>query len=246
MNTNIINTKLQYNFLSQTYSGIVMSDPSKVYVQYPSALKLIGDVKNKKVVDIGCGEGIFSRILSREGAKVVGFDISEKQIDEAGRNERKEGLGINYFVADMENFVYTEKFDKAVSIMALPYLSDKKKLDKFFSRAHNLLNKNADFVAIVFNPKFKRFGQEVYNRIFKKAGDKKIKVFFHGPIKSSFPATFSDFSADDYEVAAKKAGFSQVHWKKLKINENGIKKVGKNFWKDFENDCPYIGLEIKK
>ena len=41
-------------------------------------LKFIGDVSNKKVLYVGCGEGVISRLLSQAGAHVTAIDISDK------------------------------------------------------------------------------------------------------------------------------------------------------------------------
>ena len=41
-----------------------------------SALKEIGDIRGKKILDCGIGKGISSSLLTQKGAKVFGFDIS--------------------------------------------------------------------------------------------------------------------------------------------------------------------------
>lgn len=46
----------------------------------PNIFKAIGNVKDKKVVDMGCGSGYFSRMLAAKGAKVTGIDSSKEQI----------------------------------------------------------------------------------------------------------------------------------------------------------------------
>ena len=44
---------------------------------FPNLLRLIGDVKAKKVLDLACGQGVFSRILKNEKADVTGVDIAK-------------------------------------------------------------------------------------------------------------------------------------------------------------------------
>ena len=39
------------------------------------------EIKNKKILDIGCGGGILSEELSKMGAKVTGIDSSKKSIN---------------------------------------------------------------------------------------------------------------------------------------------------------------------
>ena len=65
----------------------------------PAFLGFIGDIHGKKVLDVGCGEGYNSRIFARQGAKVVGVDISKEMIQLAQEEEKKTKLGIQYFTA---------------------------------------------------------------------------------------------------------------------------------------------------
>lgn len=49
-------------------------DPNRTHLLDPLMLKLCGDVGGLRVLDVGCGEGRFARMLTQRGAKVVGFD----------------------------------------------------------------------------------------------------------------------------------------------------------------------------
>jgi cyclopropane fatty-acyl-phospholipid synthase-like methyltransferase len=55
-----------------------------------SELKLLGDVKCKDVLEIGCGGGQNTIVLSKKGAKSIGLDISEEQIKYARKLARRE------------------------------------------------------------------------------------------------------------------------------------------------------------
>lgn len=43
-------------------------------------LDLIGDVKNKRVLDVGCGTGRYCELLAKRGAKVIGIDPSSRRV----------------------------------------------------------------------------------------------------------------------------------------------------------------------
>ncbi|GGR65535.1 class I SAM-dependent methyltransferase [Streptomyces roseolus] len=43
-------------------------------------LGALGDVRGKRVLELGCGAGQWSRVLAAEGASVVGIDLSEAQL----------------------------------------------------------------------------------------------------------------------------------------------------------------------
>lgn len=55
----------------------------------PTTLKLLGNVKGKMILDLGCGSGIYARILTEKGAKVRGIDISSKLLEIAKKEAPK-------------------------------------------------------------------------------------------------------------------------------------------------------------
>ena len=66
-----------------------------------------GDIEDKKVVDLGCGTGIFSYGASIANAKeVIGIDIDEKVIEIAKDFARSNNLNINYIVKNVKDVDY--------------------------------------------------------------------------------------------------------------------------------------------
>ena len=47
----------------------------------PVILKLVGNTKNKRVLDLGCGDGRYSIIFAKQGARVIAIDVSEHQLN---------------------------------------------------------------------------------------------------------------------------------------------------------------------
>ena len=54
--------------------------PAKQY-----AYKQMGELKNKQVLEIGCGMGMNAILLTQKGAKVTAIDISQKRLDWVAR-----------------------------------------------------------------------------------------------------------------------------------------------------------------
>ena len=77
-------------------------------------LDAIGDVAGQDVIDLGCGEGRFSRMMAERGAKVTGLDFNERFIDFARANQLDDE---EYVVGDMEDLsgIPDQSFDLAVS-----------------------------------------------------------------------------------------------------------------------------------
>jgi len=93
------------------------------------------DIKGKKVIDFGCGPGLYATRLARKGALVTGIDFSQSSINYARTVAKKEGLSIDYFVSDYLEHEATEKFDLIIMIMcdfcALNPAQRKALLEKF-------------------------------------------------------------------------------------------------------------------
>lgn len=248
--------KAQYNTsLSGRYAKLVKFDPCKKFVQYPETLRLLGSIKNKSILDIGCGQGHLTRQLAKKGANVIAYDVSKTQIELAKIHEKKEKLGIQYLVSDPYEIedkltkridLTISIFDKAVSTLVLHYAKDRKHLTKFFSSTYALLKNKGEFVSIFTNPEYKKLNKKRYNRLFIRTKKGMQTDFLDSLDNVIMTIYFSDFSKKDYEYAAKKAGFKKMRWVNIKLTKEGVKKMGKKYWDNFEKDCPYIGFIVRK
>ncbi|MFX1286438.1 MAG: class I SAM-dependent methyltransferase [Promethearchaeota archaeon] len=59
-------------------------------------LGLLGNVKGKRILELGCGGGQNSIVLAKWGAKVIGLDISEIQLECANILAKKEGVRVDW------------------------------------------------------------------------------------------------------------------------------------------------------
>mgnify|MGYP001386899604 CR=1 FL=1 len=62
-------------------------------------LEILGDLNGREVLDAGCGEGYFSRVLAARGARVTGIDLSPRLIEIA--QKKGPGRTIDYRLADL-------------------------------------------------------------------------------------------------------------------------------------------------
>jgi len=70
--------------------------------------------KSKTILDIGCGTGRHSIVLSKRGYKVTGIDLSSNMLDRAREKAQKEGVEINFQVCDARNLPFNSEFDLAI------------------------------------------------------------------------------------------------------------------------------------
>lgn len=81
----------------------------------PAVLEAIGGVNGLDVLDAGCGEGYFSRILAGRGATVTGIDSSAKLIEAARQQNQTDNLARSFDVGSVDALPYEDhSFDLVV------------------------------------------------------------------------------------------------------------------------------------
>jgi len=100
-------------------------DLTRQYLLNPAIFALLGDVRDKTILDAGCGQGYLARLLARRGARVTGIEPSDTFYTYALRREQSEQLGIHYLQADLSTWAPTpDSFDVVVANMVLMDIAD--------------------------------------------------------------------------------------------------------------------------
>jgi ubiquinone/menaquinone biosynthesis C-methylase UbiE len=161
------------------------SDTYHDKVVHPNLLKMIGDVKGKQLVDVGCGQGIFSRLLADKGATVVGVDLGKELIDLAEKRNKSYTFKIHYFhsASDDLYMVKDESKDIVVCVLALQNIE---KLQETFAEVSRVLKKGGKFYAVLNHPAFRNpkathWGYDAeddvqYRRVDAYLSESKIKI----------------------------------------------------------------------
>lgn len=76
-------------------------DFAKRHLLNEHLLRLLGTVAGQRVMDAGCGQGYFARLLAARGADVVGVEPADALIERARQMERAEPRGISFVQADL-------------------------------------------------------------------------------------------------------------------------------------------------
>jgi len=85
-------------------------------------------IKNKRVLEFGCGTGLVGINLAPYAKSVKGIDTSEKMVEKF--NEKAKKLKLNAHAEVKDIFEVNEKFDTVVSSMTIHHIKDIKKLSK--------------------------------------------------------------------------------------------------------------------
>lgn len=117
--------------------------------EWPALRARIPDLKDKHVLDLGCGFGWFCRWAAEEGAaSVLGLDLSENMLARARTSTQH--ATIAYRQADLDNATFSKgDFDFAYSSLAFHYLEN---LDKLFLEINHALAPDGEFIFSVEHP----------------------------------------------------------------------------------------------
>lgn len=98
-----------------------------VLLAWPSVLEcLLGhfdSLQGRRVLDFGCGTGLFARKLARLGAEVLGVDPSPAMI---ARAQQGSVPGLEFRRGGMEVLAQDETFDAITALMVFPFIENPK------------------------------------------------------------------------------------------------------------------------
>ena len=116
-------------------------------------LQLLGDVEGLRVIVVGCGGGQDCIVLAKQGARVIGIDLSDKQIEYGRRLAEREGAQVTLLQGNAEELIgiEDESQDLAVSLNALSYVE---RIDRAFTETFRVLRSGSPFVFSVHHPFF--------------------------------------------------------------------------------------------
>ena len=122
------------------------------WVSFPALLYMRGDLKGKKVLDLGSGSGEFAGMMADKGANVTASDKSEKWLQIC--KVRNEGKAVSCEVADGTNMrqYKDNSFDRVVVSMVLLNIPTKEEVGKIFKETSRVLNSEGVLVFSDLHP----------------------------------------------------------------------------------------------
>ena len=114
-------------------------------------LKLLGNIKNKKILEIGCGGGQCSIAFAKQGAKCTGIDISKKQLEYAEKLAKKNKVNVKFILRSFQDLskIKSNSYDIVFSAFAFQYSPNIKKV---FKQINRVLKKKGLFVFSLDHP----------------------------------------------------------------------------------------------
>lgn len=229
-----------YEALAEVYAARVDSKPHNAYYERPATLSLLADVEGKRVLDAGCGPGVYTEWLVEHGAaRVVALDVSPRMVEFA---RERIGARATVFEADLQqplDFLQDGSFDIALSALALDYVEDRSRVFREFHRVLRgpgilVFSVGHPFADFLLHPSGNYFDTEFVEYPWTGFGTPIIMPSYRRPMSAVVEPLleagfvleclleptpterFKEEAPEDYEVLSRRPGFLCVRAAKQK------------------------------
>jgi SAM-dependent methyltransferase len=166
--------------------------------------RLLGDLKGKRVLELGCGGAQCSIAFAKQGATAIGIDFSAEQLAYAKRLCEREEVRVELRQGDLADlaFLRADSIDLVFSALAFGFVED---LNRVFRQVHRVLKVGAPLAFSLVHP--------AYNMIDDDA-DQPLQVrrsyFDHSPIElewDGIPFTAHQHTISDIYMGLVRASY---------------------------------------
>ncbi|MFD4407179.1 class I SAM-dependent methyltransferase [Nocardia sp. NPDC058499] len=192
-------------------------------LDWPSFRRALGVLEDCRVLDVGCGEGGFTRRIKELGAKqVVGTDLSAGMVALAEQAEARDPRGIVYHVYDLGTMQILGDFDIVTAIHVLHYADSRSTMAAMANVMYANLAPGGRLVALSANAESSAESQEAagfrnYRPESAREGDKfKVAVMTDPPTEIEV----HHWPTETIVNVLGEAGFVDVQWEPVTIKES--------------------------
>jgi SAM-dependent methyltransferase len=110
---------------AEEFAAHAAASAYNAFYDRPAVLDLLGPVAGKRIVDAGCGPGLYAEELTRRGGIVVGFDQSPEMVAIASA---RLGQSAHFRVHDLPtplSWLDDESFDLAVMALVIHHIDER-------------------------------------------------------------------------------------------------------------------------
>ncbi|MDI1312219.1 methyltransferase domain-containing protein [Prosthecobacter sp.] len=220
------------------YDGIIGERGSELYqaVVIPGALGLLAPKPGERVLDLGCGQGVFSRALAQAGCQVTGIDAAPTLIQKARTYPVKPP--VRYLARDAAEIEDLGEFDAASAILCVQNMEH---LDVVSAAAAKVLKSGGRMLWVVNHPAFRiprqtSWGNEEatkiqYRRIDAYSSTLSIPIIMHpgqadSETTTSFHRSLQTLTATGFSAGLRLAGIEE--WYSHKESQPGPRAAAEN------------------
>jgi len=238
----------EITYTAKDYSTTKKDAPFRDHIEMFTILSLLGDPKGKRILDAGCGDGIYSRyLIDRGAAYVIGVDGSADFVELARRKNKGYEAKIEYHHSFIQDFPGNGEMDAVVGSFILSYPKTLEEAVSFCRSIATHLKDKGRFIGFNNNP-FEVFnGSGNYSKYgFEKemGGDVEGGEVVYRIPGMEDPIINYYLRPETYEQAFREAGFSEFEWKRVLLNPS---ERGNTYWEEFfRGQPPFIAMLARK
>jgi len=123
-----------YEKLADAYAEMIETKPHNAYLERPATLSLLPDVKGKRVLDAGCGPGLYADLLVQRGAEVFAVDASPRMLEHARRRLGGRATIMLHDLREPLGFLGDDSINLVLTSLVMDYIEDWVPVFKEFRR----------------------------------------------------------------------------------------------------------------
>jgi len=176
----------------EQYSSL--ENESRKYILYPKLIEYINQSGDLKLLDFGCGDGSFIKLLDKK-LEIALYDISSKALVQAKSNLKEYNVKIYYELEDIPN----DNFDYVVLSLVLMTIESREDILNILNKIYSFLNENGSLLIAITHPCFRNYVFSTFQTDYSK--NKNFNYFNEGE-------KFEVFLRDN----KKSISFFDFHW----------------------------------
>lgn len=240
----------EYNRIASQYKA-AKQQTWRSAVEENTLFSLLPDLSQLSILDIACGDGIYTRKLKKLGAKnIIGVDISSNMIHLAQQEENRNPLGIRYEVGDASQLEYNKKYDIIFASYLFNYARSQEELATYCNSIFQSLKPGGQLIGMNDNPqnlpkdyhRYKKYGF-IKSCPPERVEGSPINYTIYNSDGSSFSFDNYYLSSDTYKKTFTTAGFKNFQWVQPFLSDDPQITGDINFWDDFINQAPVVALQ---
>ena len=255
-------SKSQYDPIAIEYRLVENTPVQKSVYDYEVTDFIDKNGKNKTVIVLHAASGYRARLAKQHGAgKVIGIDLSHKQIQIAQEEEMLHQQGIVYHVLDpySQDFITTVPLeligqaDIVLGFFLLDHAMNKESLEQVTKNVSQLLKKGGTFFGMIDNPEITSASDSKYGVVIRPEEDasgnrevspRRISIYQHDLEVLHFH-NFA-WKAQTIKSILEKCSFSKITFTNARVSPEGRKKWGKEFWESYVKNPTQIVFSAQK
>jgi SAM-dependent methyltransferase len=126
--------KQAYEAIADSYAAMIETKPHNAYCERPAMIAMWPHLVGKRVLDAGCGPGLYAQLLNQRGARVTAVDVSDRMLQHA---RERLGPAADLRIVNLEQpltMFADQEFDFINAPLCLDYVGRWRELFKEFYR----------------------------------------------------------------------------------------------------------------